>query len=334
MTKVTISDIARKLNLTPSTVSRALAGSPRVKGATRVLVENTARKMGYEQNILASNLRKGTAKIVGIIVPRINRQFFGNVISGAESVLNEAGYTVIICQTHEKLTNEIRALKTMRRNQVAGILISHSIESGDSSHILKEIGGSVRLVQFDRVYADLPGAKIVNDNFNGAYAATRHLIKSGYRKVGTLAGFMSSEHYRERLEGYRQAMLDAGRKVNERLIFPDSIVRETGYESAKEAIARGCDALYSAGDFSALGAVDAAREAGLDIPRDFGIVGTANESFTELMSPAMSSLELNPKELGRQASYAFLQGENVMSTDFRIVIPMKLIIRQSSLRNR
>ena len=118
MQKTTITDIAKELDLTPSTVSRALAGSPRVKEKTRIVIEEKAREMGYERNLMASNLRRGVANAVGIIVPRINRQFFSNVISGAESVLNEAGYTVLICQTHEKLEDEKKALSTLDRKSV------------------------------------------------------------------------------------------------------------------------------------------------------------------------------------------------------------------------
>ena len=139
MIKPTITDIANEMGITPSTVSRALAGSPRVKESTREAIERKAKEMGYERNVMASNLRKGVAKTVGIIVPRINRQFFSNVISSAESILEEAGYTVIICQSHETLEDEIKALKTMRANQVAGVLISHSIQSVNGDHILENI---------------------------------------------------------------------------------------------------------------------------------------------------------------------------------------------------
>ena len=97
---VTITQIAEALGITPSTVSRALSGSPRVKEETRSAVLKKAEQMGYERNIIASNLRKGRSDIVGIIVPRIHREFFSNVIGGAESILNEAGYSALICQTH------------------------------------------------------------------------------------------------------------------------------------------------------------------------------------------------------------------------------------------
>ncbi len=159
MRKATITDIAKELNLTPSTVSRALNGSSLVKQETKEAVEAKAKDMGYVRNVMASNLRKGVAQTVGIIVPRINRQFFSNVISGAESVLNDAGYNVLICQTEERYEKEVYAIDTLLWNQVAGILISHSIETSDTSHLSKALNSNVRLVQFDRVFYNIPDVK-------------------------------------------------------------------------------------------------------------------------------------------------------------------------------
>ena len=326
---VTISDIAAALGVTPSTVSRALSGSPRVKEETRIAVEQMAEEMGYERNIVASNLRKGKSDIVGIIVPRIHREFFSNCIGGAESILEAAGYSVLICQTHERFEAEVKALRTLRNNRVAGVLMSHAIGSGNGDHIREALGDRIPLVQFDRVFSDLPGAKVVNNNFQGAYEATKHLVEQGYRRIGTLAGYMNSEAYAARLDGYRQALWDNGVEVDESVVYYDTIVRETGYDACQKALAAGCDALYSAGDFSALGAIEAARERGLRIPEDFGIVGTANESFTALMSPTMSSLALNPFEMGRQAAQAFLSGE-----EGTITVPMELKVRESSIRKK
>ena len=174
---VTISDIAAALGVTPSTVSRALSGSPRVKEETRLAVEQMAAALGYERNVVASNLRKGKSDIVGIIVPRIHREFFANCIGGAEAVLNAAGYNVLICQTHEQFDAEVKALRTLRNNRVAGVLMSHAIGSMDGSHILETLGDRIPLVQFDRVFGELPGAKVVSNNAEGAYQATKHLIE-------------------------------------------------------------------------------------------------------------------------------------------------------------
>ncbi|HAC40898.1 MAG TPA: LacI family transcriptional regulator, partial [Rikenellaceae bacterium] len=206
---VTITDIATALGITPSTVSRALAGNPRVKEDTRRAVEAKAREMGYEPNVVASNLRKGQSSIVGIVVPRIHREFFSNVIGGAENVLNQAGYNVLICQTLESAEAEVKALRTLKNYRVAGVLLSHAINSLSGNHV-REILGTTPLVQFDRVFPDLPGAKIVGANCEGAFQATMHLISEGYRRIGTIAGYMSSQAYVERLAGYRLALESAG----------------------------------------------------------------------------------------------------------------------------
>lgn len=323
----TITDIANALGITPSTVSRALAGNPRVKEETRLAVEKMAKLLGYERNVVASNLRKGQSHIVGIVVPRIHREFFSNVIGGAESVLNGAGYNVLICQTRESLDAEIKVLKTLKNYRVAAVLISHAIDAVNGNHV-KEIMEDTPLVQFDRVFPDLPGAKIVGANCEGAFQATMHLIQAGYKRIGTIAGYMSSQAYIERMAGYRLALESAGLPFDPSIVYQDAIVRETGYLAGLQAIEAGCDALYSAGAFSALGAIDAIKEKGLRIPEDFGIVGTSNEGFTSLMNPTLSTLNQHPFEMGETAARAFLEGSRETQ-----VIPMELIVRQSSNKN-
>ncbi|MBO6097460.1 MAG: LacI family DNA-binding transcriptional regulator [Bacteroidales bacterium] len=324
----TITDIANALGITPSTVSRALAGNPRVKEETRIAVEKMAKLLGYERNVVASNLRKGQSHIVGIVVPRINREFFSNVIGGAERVLNQAGYNTLICQTLESFEAEVKALRTLKNYRVAGVLLSHAIDALNGKHV-KEILEDTPLVQFDRVFPDLPGAKVVGANCEGAFQATMHLIQTGYKRIGTIAGYMTSQAYVERLAGYRLALESAGIPFDQSIVYENAIVRETGYEAGLKAIEAGCDALYSAGAFSALGATDALKEKGLHIPEDFGIVATSNEGFTSLMSPTLSTLNQHPFEMGETAARAFLEGSRETQ-----VIPMELIVRQSSKKQK
>jgi len=293
---VTISDIARSLGVSPSTVSRALSGNSGVGESTRNAIRIQAEQLGYERNMAASSLRSGRVSIVGIIVPRINRAFFSDAISGAESVLSQAGFQTIICQTNERSDQEINALRALKSNCVAGVLISHATASLKSDHVTQNLASGTILVQFDRVFSDLSGPKVVNDNC--------------------------------------QALLDMGRTVDEDLIIYDSITKETGYNAGSLAIERGCDALYCAGDFAALGAINAAKDKGLAIPDDFGVVGTADEFFTELMAPTLSSVAQYPYEIGRRAAQAFLISKNKGLSIGEIVVPMKLITRESSLRNK
>lgn len=330
--KVNITDIAREMGVTPSTVSRALSGSPRVKESTRLAVQKKAKEMGYERNIMASCLRKGVTKVVGVIVPRINRQFFSNIISSAESVLREAGYTVIVCQSLEELENEVNALRTLSENRVSGIFISHSIESLEGSHIMELVGDNIRLVQFDRTFPSLPGIKVVNDNEKGGYDATMCLIRSGYKRIGVISGHLTTGIFEERYAGYRRALTESGIEPDESLVFGESLLREDGYAKGKEAIAKGCDAVYCTGDYTSLGVMHAALEAGLRVPEDFGLVGTANEDFTALTTPDISTLEQNPELIGRKAAEAFLSSSE--GDEYTVVVPMDLIERQSSKKQQ
>lgn len=334
MRKPTIVDIADALGITPSTVSRALAGSSNVKASTRKTVEAKARELGYERNDLASNFRRGVTRTVGIIVPRINREFFSSIISAAESVFVEAGYSVVICQTHEKLENEIRALKTLAGGRVAGIMISHSAETVNGSDIEETLGGKIKLVQFDRVFRGLPGSIVVNDDFEGARAATIHLIRNGYKRIGALVGYMDTEAFVRRYEGYKAALAESSIPLDESIVYKNTIVRENGFENAAKAIGAGCDALYSSGDYSALGALECAFSQGLSVPGDFGIVGTANEKFTSMISPAMSSVDQHSMEMGAQAAKEMLRLLGGAKSGKEIVVGTSLVIRQSSAGKR
>lgn len=336
MSKPTISDIAKALNITPSTVSRALAGNPRVSEQTRLLVMKKAEELGYERNILASSLRKGSTDTVGMVVPRINRQFFSNIISGAEAILNPAGFNLIITQSHDRRDDEKRAVQALLRNQVAGIVISHSLETVDAAAFAQLFEGSdVALVQFDRSFHGIGDVEVTNDNYTGAFNATKHLIERGYERIGYLGGDSSSNVYIDRRKGYEDAMREAGREVDESLTFEDSITRDKGFYNAAKALDRGADALYCAGDYAALGVIEYARAKGVKIPDELGVVGTANEAFTDIVTPSLTTLEQNAFEMGSKVAQAFLdikQGNEAMQKE--ISIPLKLIVRDSSRGKR
>ncbi len=333
MSKPTISDIARALNITPSTVSRALSGNPRVSPATRAIVEKKAQEIGYERNVLASSLRRGVTDTVGLVIPRVNRQFFSNVISGVEAVLNPAGYNLIISQSHERRDDERRAVQTLLHNQVAGILISHSLETVDPVAFAQMFSSAddVTIVQLDRAFKGVGDVAVVNDNYNGAKIATQHLIESGYKHIGHLGGDLNSNVYAERRAGFVDAMNDAGLEIEESLMFEDSITRDKGFYNAAKAIEHGCDALYCAGDYAALGVIEYARIRGVSIPQQLGVVGTANETFADIVTPPLTSLEQNAFEIGSKAAQAFLmikQGRKLEENTINVA--MRLIVRDSS----
>jgi LacI family transcriptional regulator len=336
MRRATIIDIANALGVTPSTVSRALAGNPRVKEGTRQKVHEKAMELGYQQNVVASSLRKGRSDTIGMLVPRINRNFFSHVISAVEEVLNPAGYNLLICQSNERVSKEKQAIQVLFKNRVAGIIMSHSIETVDFEHILQVTEAKVPVVQFDRVNSIVPGPRVVNDNFTGAYMAVKHLIKSGYTKIAHVTGSLSVNVYQERFKGYQYALNEANIPFDANIVIEDAITRETGFDQAIRLLdSTNVDAFFCAGDFSATGVIQAILDKGLKVPEDIGVVGFANEPFAELMSPKLTTVEQNAYDMGLRAANALMKiiSENNGGDNVEEVVPVRLLVRESSVKS-
>ena len=334
MKRTTIIDIAAALGVTPSTVSRALAGNPRVSESTRDRVREKALELGYQPNVVAAALRRGKSDTVGMVVPRINRHFFSHVISAVEEVLNPAGFNLLICQSHEKADLEKLAVQVLLKNRVAGIILSHALETIDFSVFDAAAREKVPVVQFDRVHTAVAGPRIINDNFSGAYLAVKHLIKSGYKRIAHLTGSLSVNVYHERYRGYKYALEEAGLPIDTG-VMENSITRETGYESTLGLLEQTrFDALFCAGDFAAIGAMQALQDKGLSVPSAVGVVGFANEPFSDFITPRLSTVEQNAHDMGHLTAKALIRainGKGPLEADWEEVVPVRLLVRDSSI---
>jgi LacI family transcriptional regulator len=184
----TIHDIARALNISASTVSRALNDNSRISLKTRDKIKALALEMGYRPNSLASNLRNKKSKTIGIVVPLINRYFFSSVISGVEDVAFKSGFTVVISQSSDMAQKEIEIVHSMFANRVDGLIISIAMEPNTSEHLKLFRKKHIPLVFFDRVVPEIETDKIVVDDFDGAFRVTQHLIDQGYRPTNRTFG--------------------------------------------------------------------------------------------------------------------------------------------------
>lgn len=336
--KVTIYDIAKKLDITAATVSRALNNNPKISPATRKLVLDTATTMNYKQNKLAQALRSGKSNNVGVIVPRIDSNFFASVIRGIEEELHPEGYHVIICQTHEDEKREIENINTLLNAQVDGILMSISNVTKENELVIKRvISKSVPLIFFDRKL-NLDGVSSVTINdFEGGYAATKHLIEEGCTKIAHLAGDQSLEIYKNRFKGYKQALVDNGLKFNEKYVLRTKSNVDAGINAAKTLLQLDTppDAIFSSSDFAGLGAIQEVKEQGFKIPNDFCVVGFGNEPFTKFMELSISSVDQSPMEMGKMAAKVFLEQINNndnSKVEKKVVLVPKLLTRKSSNR--
>ena len=334
--KVTIYDIAKKLDITAATVSRALNNNPKISPATRKLVLEAAAKMNYKQNKLAQALRSGKSNNVGVIVPRIDSNFFASVIRGIEEELHPEGYHVIICQTHEDEKREIENINTLLNAQVDGILMSISNVSSENEHVIKRvIAKNVPLVFFDRkMNVDGVSSVTIND-FEGGYIATKHLIQGGCTKIAHLAGDQTLEIYQNRFQGYKQALLDNGFPFKEEYVLRTKSNVDAGIDAAKKLLQLGNppNAIFSSSDFAGLGAIQEIKEQGIKIPKEFCVVGFGNEPFTKFMELSISSVDQSPMEMGKMAAKVFLEQINSteqLKIEKKVVLVPELLKRKSS----
>lgn len=336
--KTTIYDIAKKLNITAATVSRALNNNSKISEATRKLVMETAAQMNYKQNKLALALKSGKSNNIGVIVPRLDSNFFATVIRGIEEELYPHGYHVIICQTRDDKNLEIENIDALLNAQVDGILMSISnvsIEQNESfKRILKK---NVPLIFFDRK-ANIDGVSTVTINdFHGAYEATKHLINQGCKRIAHLSNNRLIEIFRDRYLGYKQAILDSGLEFDESIVIETISKVEEGRKITKILlnIDNPPDAIFSSSDFTALGAIQEIKAHGLKIPENICVAGFANEPFTKFMELGITSVDQSPLEMGKMAAKVFIEQidkKEIVKIEKKVVLKPKLLIRESSLK--
>lgn len=336
---VTIHDIARELNISASTVSRALHNHPRISVATREAVRKVAEKYNYQPNVVASSLRQGRSKTVGVVVPRINRNFFSNIIGGMEEVLTASGYHLMICQTHEKLENEKSALQALVNARVDAIFLSVSLETSQADHLDPIRDKGIRLFFFDRIIEDIETGSVVIDDRLGAYLNVKHLIEQGYRKIIHMAGPDHINIYRERIRGYKDALAEAGIGIKPAWIIEKALVPDGGEAVFSEGMQMKDkpDAFFCAGDYAALGVMQAAIRSGIKVPEDLGVSGFSNEPFTAHLKPSLTTVGQKDTVMGKMVAEMFVrcvENGTEPSDCEQIILKPELIIRESSVPHK
>ncbi len=331
----TIHDIARELKISASTVSRALNDNPRISLKTKEKIKAVALAIGYRPNTLASNLRNKKSNTIGIVVPLINRHFFSSVISGVEDVAFKAGYNVVISQSNDLAAKEISIVQSMFANRVDGLIISIAMQTASFEHLKLFSKKNIPLVFFDRTVSEIDTDKIVVDDFNGAFKVTQHLIDQGYKRIAHLGGPQNLITYKLRKKGYLEALSKNNIEVDESLILTSTLTSNDGVPAIKQlmSLINPPDAIFCGNDTTALSTMIYLRDKGVRIPEDFGIVGFSNEPFSQVVSPSISTIAQPGFEMGQKAAEIIIKKiENKEKTYHTIVLPMDMIVRESSNR--
>ncbi|HTJ14589.1 MAG TPA: LacI family DNA-binding transcriptional regulator [Dinghuibacter sp.] len=330
MKKVTIQDIAEQLNISFSTVARALNDHPAISAETKKRVKEAARKMHYRPNKLASSLRSGKTHIIGVIVPSLSLSFFSSVVHGIDTVLNGQQYSVLLYQSEESLDREIKGIDTFLRSRVDGIIASMSRETSHYEHFEEIRKRRVPLVLFDRVTEKLRVPSVRIDDYRGGYMATIHLIEQGYRDIVHITADQELVIAVDRLRGYRDALAAHG--LPER-VFKGPFSAESGRRCVSELLASGVtfDAIFAVEDFTALGALQELQERGVRVPDEVGVIGFANESFGTLVTPALSTVDQQTIRMGEIAAELFLKASRGETVEPVMLDPI-LVTRASTAR--
>ena len=337
---VTIKDIARALNLSTSTVSRALRGSYEISAETKKQVLEYAEKINYRPNPIALSLKERRTRAIGVVVSEIANNYFSQAINGIESIAYNRGYHVIITQTHESEEREKVNVQHLASRGVDGLLISLSSETVDLSHIKELHEKGLPIVFFDRVTDEIETHKVVANNYIGAFHATEHLIYQDFKKIAHITSSPYLSITKERLEGYKEALL------KHKIPYNESLVKHCNHggmivEEVEEAVAdlfklkTKPDAIFTAGDRLTTVCFGVLKR--MKQKKEVGFTGFTNSRLADLFSPALTVVRQPAFEIGQTAT-EFLIGmieSKRPITEFETkTLDTDLVIRESSIKKQ
>lgn len=297
-----IHDLARRLQLSPATISRVLNNHPHVHKETRNKVMAMVEKVGYRRNAMASGLRSNKTNTVGLIVPRISMFFHAEVITTIQNELHAHGYHLIICQSNDSVEVEKELTRTLYASRVAAVIVSCTLFTTDFSHFDVLTENNIPVIFYDRVPAKpYPACIIKGDDFRGGYLATTHLLEQGCRSIAYVSGPLTCSVYVDRFAGYRQAMQEYGLAVADKRVFFHELTAENARKAMKQLFSRKPypDAVFAANDVSALEALHFAKEMGVRVPGELKIIGYSNDPRSAIITPSMTTIEQFPTNTGK-----------------------------------
>jgi len=334
---ITIKDIAFRLNISVSTVSRALRNHPDISVETKRKVIKMAKELDYHPNAIAQSLKRNRSNLIGVIVPQVKHDFFATVMSGIADVAYNAGYAVMIFQSNENYEREVFNVNAVMAQRAAGILVSISKSTEKFDHFLQLIEKDIPIVFFDRGSDQIPVSQVVVDDYDGAYKLVTHLIKTGYRRIAHLAGPQYLSIAKTRFQGYIDALKDAGLPFDQSLIVYGGLNEEdglTGFERLMQQCHPSPDAIFAITDPVAYGVFQRLKENRYRIPDDIALAGFSDNNIASLLDPPLTTVRQPTYNIGKEAMNVLHQLINQKERIYKlnkVVLKTELIIRESTI---
>lgn len=334
---ITIYDLARELNLSIATVSRALKNDPAVKPSTKQLIQEHAVKRGYQSNYFASSLRKNKTYTIGVLLHELNSNFMVSVLAGIENIFSKTNYDIIIAHSAESAKIEASNSNNLFHKRVDGLLASLAFDTTNLSHFDQYFKKNIPVVFFDRVEESSLGTKIIINNYEAGFKATKHLIQQGCKRIAHVTGNLTRNVYKDRLRGYEAATHEANLVVDKALLFVSDLKKESCVDIAKKIAKMKLkpDGIFITNDFSAAIIIQTLKSFNIKIPNDIAIVGFNNDLISTIVEPNLTTINYSGTMIGEKAASYLLkkitnQENNTKSKT--IQIESELIIRQSSIK--
>lgn len=335
--QVTIKDLAKQLNISVATVSRALRDLPDIHPDTKKAVLDLAAELDYQPNVLAASLVKSKTKTLGLVVPDLGYHFFSTITKAIEEAALQAGYSVLITQTQESYERELINIQNLLRSQVEGIIISLSRETKNFDHLIRLQKRGMPLVFFDRNSEEILASKVMVDNEVSAYEAAKHLIDNGCKKIAFVAGPTNVSVSNQRLEGYKRALRAHQMKIDDQYIIHSDYFQDTAIQLTHQlmAIKNPPDGIVVVSDRLAVGVMLALKQLQIKVPEQLKIVSFNNEPICSVISPSISSVAQPLETIGKLATELLIE-QIECKTEYEPqirVLKTELVIRESSRKD-
>ncbi len=332
---ITIYDIARQLNISAATVSRALQDHKTVNKNTKKKIFELAAQLGYRSNNYASNLRNQHTRTIGVIVHELNSHFITSVLAGIEKITTSAGYDLIIGHSSETYTKEIANAHNFFHKRVDGLIVSLAYDTTDLSHFDPFLKKRIPVIFFDRVDENSQGTRVIIDNYQAGYQATAHLVLQGCGKIAHVTGSLKRNVYADRLKGYKAALADHQLLFDNALLFVNDLSENAAIQAALEIVAMHPrpDGIFITNDFCAAVMMQVFKDNGLHIPADIAVVGFNNDLVSKIVTPKLTTINYPGIQMGEIAARNLLdqlQGTAGTHAAGTVVIASELIVRESS----
>lgn len=327
-----IQEIAKRLNMHNSTVSRALNNYPDISEETKRKVRSLSAELNYIPNDIARNLVNQRTNVIGLIITNNSSPFYAEIIRGIEAIAGEMGYTVLFGNTNESYKKELKLLEILRSKKVDGIIVATLENRID--HIAEiALSNSVPIVLIDRYLENVEMNYVVSDNYSGAYQAVTHLIKLGHRRIAHITASVPYTSSHERLLGYQRALEEHGFKFDEELVKFCGLGEDAGYKGTKQLLSmpNRPSAIFLNNDGLALGAYQAVKETGLKVPSDIAFVGFDDLELASYLSVPLTTVRQKKFEMGAKAAevlIANIESDKTLEPQ-KVVLPTELVVRES-----